>query len=127
MHLSIQELPVTLNVPEATIREGDGQDWGGQHIGIETYDQEFDVAPLMKGLPHDMCSSPHWGFVLSGEMQVRYANGNDEVIKANEVYYLPPGHSVLMKPGTKIVEWSDAQEYAKVMEVAFRNFEAANS
>jgi mannose-6-phosphate isomerase-like protein (cupin superfamily) len=123
MRASLKELPITLDQAEATIQEGNGTDWGGKHVGVEAYHQEFDLGPLMQGLPHHMCSSRHWGIVLNGEMRVTYADDSSEVVKANDVYYLPAGHRVVMRPGTRIVEWSEADEYAKVMEVVIRNLE----
>lgn len=53
-----------------------------------------------------------------------FTDGSSEILRANDLYYLPAGHKVVMQPGTKIVEWSEADEYAVVMDVASRNFEA---
>jgi hypothetical protein len=120
MRASRQDLPVTIESDEAVIKE---VEWGNIHVGFETYNEDFDVAPLLKGLPEDMCQCPHHGYVLKGRMKVRYAD-REEVVNAGDAYYMAPGHSPIMEAGTEIVEFSPKDEYHKTMKVAERNFEA---
>jgi hypothetical protein len=98
-------------------------EWGEIHVGFETYTEEFDIAPLLKGLPDDMCQCPHYGYVLKGRMRVRYAD-REEVVEAGDAYYMAPGHAPVMEAGTEVVEFSPADEYRKTMEVAERNLAA---
>ena len=42
------------------------------HVGFETYHKTMDIAPLLKGLPDDMCQCPHGGIALKGRMLVKY-------------------------------------------------------
>src|SRR3712207_2749019 len=84
MHATTHALPVTLAEDGVVIREAE---WGDLHIGHETYETAFDVAPLLKGLPDDMCQCPHWGFVIRGRMRVRYPD-REEIAEAGDVYYL---------------------------------------
>ena len=35
-------------------------EWGDMHIEYGNIAKDMDVAPLLKGLPDDMCQSPHW-------------------------------------------------------------------
>jgi hypothetical protein len=44
---------------------------------------------LFKELPYG-CECPHWGYLLKGRMRVKYAD-HEEVITAEEAYYLAPG------------------------------------
>ena len=118
MRGSKEDLPATLESEEAVIQEAE---WSDIHVGFETYKEEFDLAPLLKGLPDDMCQCPHYGYVLKGRMRVRYAN-REEVVEAGDAYYMEPGHSPIMEAGTEIVEFSPKDEYQKTMEVAERNF-----
>ena len=37
----------------------------GYTVNIVSFDQDIDATPLLKGLPDDACSCPHWGYVLS--------------------------------------------------------------
>lgn len=34
-----------------------------------------DIAPLLKGLEADLCQSPHWGYMIEGEVTVSYGDG----------------------------------------------------
>jgi hypothetical protein len=114
------DVPTTLVADEAEIRE---IEWGEMHIGFETYHREFDIGPLMKGLPDDRCQCPHWGYVIKGAFRVRYQN-REEIVNAGDAYYLPAGHNVVMAAGTEVVEFSPKEPYQRVMEVVTRNFEA---
>jgi ethanolamine utilization protein EutQ (cupin superfamily) len=118
MHGSKQDLPATIEADEAVIREAE---WADIHVGFETYNEDFDLAPLLEGLPEDKCQCPHYGYVLEGRMRVRYAD-HEEVVEAGDAYYIAPGHAPFMEAGTEIVEFSPKDEYRKTMEVAERNF-----
>jgi hypothetical protein len=120
MRGSLNDVPVTLEAPEVTIRE---TEWGGLHVGFETYKETLDLAPLLKSLPDDRCQCPHWGYVIKGRMRVIYAD-REEVIEAGDAYYLAPGHIPILEAGTQVVEFSPAEEYGKTAEVAVRNYEA---
>ena len=120
MRGSKEDLPATIESEEAVIQEAE---WSDIHVGFETYNEEFDLAPLLKGLPDDMCQCPHYGYVLKGRMRVRYAD-REEVVEAGDAYYMEPGHSPIVEAGTELVEFSPNDEYQKTMEVAARNFEA---
>jgi ethanolamine utilization protein EutQ (cupin superfamily) len=96
---------------------------GRIHVGFETYNDDFDLAPLLKDLPDDMCQCPHYGYVLEGRMRVKYAD-REEVAEAGDAYYIALGHAPIMEAGTEIVEFSPKDEYRKTMEVAERNFAA---
>jgi hypothetical protein len=120
MRGSLNDVPVTLEAPEVTIRE---TEWGGFHVGFETYKETLDLTPLLKSLPDDRCQCPHWGYVIKGRMRVIYAD-REEVIEAGDAYYLAPGHVPILESGTQVVEFSPAEEYSKTAEVAVRNFEA---
>jgi hypothetical protein len=120
MRGSREDVPATIESDEVVIQEAE---WGEIHVGFETYNEEFDVAPLLKGLPDDTCQCPHYGYVLKGRMRVRYAD-HEEVVAAGDAYYMEPGHSPVMEAGTEIVEFSPRDEYRKTMEVAERNLAA---
>ena len=118
MHVLRHELPVTIEEDGVVIRE---IEWGDFHIGYETYETAFDVAPLLKGLPDDLCQCPHWGFVIRGRMRIRYRD-REETAEAGDVYYLPPGHAPVMEAGTEVIEFSPKEVFQQTMEVATRNF-----
>jgi hypothetical protein len=120
MRGSKRDVPATLESDEVVIQEAE---WGDIHVGFETYNEEFDIAPLLKGLPDDMCQCPHYGYVFKGRMRVRYAD-REEVVEAGDAYYMEPGHSPVLEAGTELVEFSPKDEYRKTMEVAERNLAA---
>src|SRR5215204_2782331 len=114
------DVPTTIESEEVVIQEAE---WADIHVGFETYNEDFDFAPLLKGLPDDRCQCPHYGYVLKGRMRVRYAD-REEIINAGDAYYMVPGHAPVMEAGTEIVEFSPIDEYQKTMEVAERNLAA---
>jgi hypothetical protein len=120
MRGSREDVPATIDSDEVVIQEAE---WGDIHVGFETYDEEFDIAPLLRGLPDDRCQCPHYGYVLKRRMKVRYAD-REEVVNAGDAYYMAPGHSPVMEAGTELVEFSPKDEYRKTMEVAERNLAA---
>lgn len=120
MRGSKEDVPATLESDELVLQEAE---WSDIHVGFETYNEEFDLAPLLKGLPDDMCQCPHYGYVLKGRMRVKYVD-REEVVNAGDAYYIEPGHTPIMDGGTEIVEFSPKDEYQKTLEVAERNFAA---
>ena len=120
MRGSKEDVPTTIESEEVVIQEAE---WADIHVGFETYNEEFDLAPLLKGLPDDRCQCPHYGYVLKGRMRVRYAD-REEIFNAGDAYYMVPGHAPVMEAGTEIVEFSPIDEYQKTMEVAERNLAA---
>ena len=120
MRGSKNDLPRTVEAAEVTVQE---TVWGDMHVDFETYHKTMDLAPLLKGLPDDMCQCPHWGFVLKGRMRVKYRD-HEEVMNVGDAYYMAPGHSPIMDPGTELVEFSPKNESKKTTEVIERNFAA---
>jgi hypothetical protein len=117
MRGSKKDLTTTLNTKALVIRE---VEWGGMHLGIETYHEKVDLAPFLTGLPDNRCSSPHWGYMVKGSMLVRYKD-REEVVSAGDAYYLAPGHLAIVEAGSEMVEFSPSDEYRKVHEAVERN------
>ena len=42
-------------------------DCGGITIGFNELPKGTDFTPLLKGLNHDSCHCPHWGYVIEGK------------------------------------------------------------
>ena len=100
--------------------------WGDIHVSFETFGEAFDVTPLHKGCPDDRCQCPHWGYLLRGQMRINYPD-HEEVIRAGDAYYLPPGHHAFYEAGTEAVEFSPNEAFKEMMEIVERNFEAMKS
>jgi mannose-6-phosphate isomerase-like protein (cupin superfamily) len=96
---------------------------GGMNVGYEIYNKELDAAPLFKGLPNDRCQAEHWGYVLKGSYRLDYGD-HQETFSEGDVYYIRPGHTPHVFPGTELLELSPKAEYEKTMEVAAKNMAA---
>lgn len=114
---SLSEFETALALEEGIWREAY---WGEMRIGYETYLKDFDDALLLKGLPNDRCQCPHWGYLLSGRMTVRYAD-HEEIVEAGDVYYMASDHSIAVDAGTVLIEFSPLDEWQELMEVAEQN------
>jgi hypothetical protein len=113
-------IAVDLDVLEARFSELDDYT-----VSFEHYKQDFDLSPLLRGLPDDRCQSAHWGFVRSGELTFRWAD-RDETYRAGDAYYAPPGHAPSMTAGTEIVEFSPTKDLQETVAVVEANFAATS-
>jgi hypothetical protein len=62
-------------------------------------------------------------YVLKGRVRVRYAD-RDEIFSAGDVYYMEPGHTMLVEEDYEAVEFSPRDEWNKTKEVIMRNLAA---
>ncbi len=113
MRGSKEDVPATLESDELIIQEAE---WDDMHVGFETYEEEFDIAPLLKGLPDDMCQCAHWGYVITGSIRVRYADGTEEANRAGDLYYWRAGHTGWTEEGVVFIEFSPAEDLAPVLQ-----------
>jgi hypothetical protein len=89
--------------------------WGGMTCSYARFVAGTDLAPLLEGLPDDKCPCPHWGYILQGAIRISYSDGRDEIIRAGDVFYLPPGHAPLFLEDTTFVEFSPESELNEVL------------
>ena len=111
------------HVEDMGVMEGRYEELGGYTVGFETFREDADATPLMRGLPDDRCQSPHWGYVVRGRLTFRFAD-HEEVYEAGDAYYAPPGHVPVVAAGTEVIEFSPTAEYRQTIEVIGRNLEA---
>ncbi|MDT4893459.1 MAG: hypothetical protein QOE97_2494 [Pseudonocardiales bacterium] len=93
-----------------------GEDWGGQLVRHLSLPAGTDFTPLFVGLPGDLCQCPHWGYVLTGSIRLRYSDGTEELTRAGEAYYWPAGHTGWTDEGVTFLEFSPAAELRPVLE-----------
>jgi len=117
MHATRDQLPILFGSDAAGIR---GVDWGDQRAAIFSIPAGVDTAPLLEGLPGNRCPCPHWGYVLEGRMLVTYAD-REETVRAGELFYMPPGHTVMVERDVEYVEFSPPAAYETFLEIAKRN------
>lgn len=120
MHIPKTEIPVRIDVPGAVARQktefGDANGYGkiaGEYFSLAA---GTDIAPLLKGLEDDLCQSPHWGYLLEGEVTVTYKDGKDEDVSGGDLFYWPPGHTVKVSKDAEIVLFSPQHEHCQVVD-----------
>jgi hypothetical protein len=100
------------------------EDLEGYTVNFVTFEADVDATPLLKGMPDDNCPCPHWGYVLKGRVTYRFAD-HDEVFKAGDAFYLPPGHIPVVDAGSELVQFSPAEQLQHVTELMTANMRAA--
>ena len=83
------DLPMLVDAGAATVR---GIDWDGMRVAVISVPAGTDFAPLLKGLPNDLCQCPHWGYVMKGRLRIQYPD-HQEMLMAGDVYSIPAGHT----------------------------------
>ena len=105
MRAPADALPLEMKVDAIETR---GTEWGEQLVRHLDLPAGVDFTPLFVGLPGGMCQCPHWGYVLSGSITLRYADGTEETNRAGDAYYWPAGHTGWTDEGVTFVEVSPA-------------------
>ena len=95
---------------------------GGYTTNFVTIREASDLAPMLKGLPGDSCQCPHWGYVFSGRMTVRYVDHN-EILEPGDAFYMPPGHVPAAEAGTEFVQFSPTDELKLTEAVIEQNMQ----
>lgn len=112
MREAAEALPTAIGVEGVSVK---GADWGGMLAGRLRMARGVDFAPVLKGLPDNRCPVPHWGYVIEGRIEVLYTDGTTETVRAGELYYWPPGHTVHFPEDTTYVEFSPAAEMRSLL------------
>ena len=113
MKIKKEKIPVTMEAPGTTMRGLPG--FGGMTVAFNEIPSGTDFSPLLQGLKNNSCHCPHWGYVVEGELLVKYDNGTEETLVAGDVFYLPPGHTALFGKDLKFLDFSPAKELNEVM------------
>lgn len=118
--ISRQNVPVKISIPGATARQqldfGDATGYGKMAGEYFSLGAGTDIAPLLKGLENDLCQSPHWGYVIEGEITVTYGDGKQETVVGGDLFYWPPGHSVKVGRNAEIILFSPQVEHCRVVD-----------
>lgn len=120
MRIAKDDIKPRVKVPGATARQelnfGDASGYGkiaGEYFSLK---QGTDLGPLLKGLESDLCQSPHWGYMIGGEVTVTYQDGGEEVVSGGDLFYWPPGHTVRVGADAEIILFSPQVEHCAVVE-----------
>ena len=123
MRATRDELPILFGEDPTTIR---GADWGGLRAMIVSLPAGTDLAPVLQGLPNDLCPCPHWGYMIKGRIRVIYAD-REEVLQAGDLFYMPPGHTAVVEEDVEQVEFSRPEEHQPVLDHVQRAVAAASA
>jgi hypothetical protein len=120
MHIAKQDIPVRIDAPGAVARQkmefGDAAGYGmisGEYFSLGA---GTDISGLLHGLEGDLCQTPHWGYMMEGELTVTYADGNSEEVKGGDIFYWPPGHTVKVSQDAEIILFSPQVEHNVVID-----------
>jgi len=117
---SKSEAPVAMVSDVLTSRRAELDDFT---VAFEDYHVDADGAPVFRGLPDDRCQCPHWGVVVSGELSLRYSDG-EEIYRAGDAYVARPGHVPVVTAGTEVIEFSPTDKLAETLAVLAANMAA---
>lgn len=119
MRIAKNDIPTKIDVPGAVARQatnfGDASDYESLAAEYFSLGAGTDIAPLLKGLDDDACQSPHWGFMISGEVIITYTGGSEETCSGEDLFYWPPGHSVRVVRDAEVILFSPQVEHAEVI------------
>lgn len=113
MKIKKEKIPVTMEAPGTTMRGLPG--FGGMTVAFNEIPAGTDFSPLLQGLKNNSCHCPHWGYVIEGELLIKYDNGTEETLVASDVFYLPPGHTAIVIKDLKFLDFSPEKELNEVM------------
>lgn len=119
MKVTKDDVDVKMEIPGAVIRQRTefGNASGFATISGEyfTLAQGVDTTPLFEGLDGDLCQCPHWGFVLHGQLTTTDAEGGQETVRANDLFYWPSGHNVKVDADADVIMFSPQQQHSEVI------------
>lgn len=119
MRVAKQDVTVRMEIPGAVIRQ---ETEFGTAKGFDKISGEYfslaagvDTTPLFQGLKGNLCQTPHWGFVLRGQLTTTDAGGTRETVNANDLFYWPAGHNVKVEADAELVMFSPQDEHTEVI------------
>ena len=119
MKIAKENIDVKLEIPGAVIRQktefGDASGLGKISCEFFSLSAGVDTTPLFMGLEGNLCQSPHWGYVLKGELTTTDAEGIQETVGANDMFYWPSGHNVKVNAEAEIIMFSPQHEHSHVI------------
>ena len=120
MRVAKEQVDVKMHIPGAVIRQrkdfGDATGLGkisGEYFSLSA---GVDTTPLFQGLDGNACQSPHWGYVLEGQITTTDADGKKETVNASDLFYWPPGHNVKVDADAEIIMFSPQHEHSHVID-----------
>jgi hypothetical protein len=119
MKIAKENIEVKMEIPGAVIRQntefGDATGLGKISCEYFSLSAGVDTTPLFMGLEGNLCQCPHWGYLLSGQLTTTNAQDMQEIVNANDLFYWPAGHNVMVNADAEIVMFSPQHEHSHVI------------
>lgn len=121
MHVAKEQVPIRIETRGAVARQqtGFGDVSGYGVLGAEYFSLAAgtDLTPLLAGLRDGLCHSPHWGYLIQGELTVIYRDKSEEVVRGGDLFFWPAGHTVKVGAlDAEIILFSPEHEHGEVFE-----------
>ena len=118
MRINKDDVPTVIDTPGAVARQVEGFGEAAEPMAGEYFSLAAgaDIAPLLQGLPGDLCSAPHWGYLLQGVIVVTYGDGSEETVVTGDLFHWPPGHSVRVEDDAEVILFSPTRSHRVVLD-----------
>lgn len=120
MRIAKDDVTVQLEIPGATVRQemdfGDATGLGKMSGEYFSLSAGVDTTPLFEGLKGNVCHCPHWGFVVRGKITTTDSAGVKETVNANDLFYWPAGHNVLVEADAELIMFSPQKPHKEVID-----------
>ncbi len=114
MKIRKEDIPITMESPGTVLRGLAG--YGGMTVAFNEIPAGTDFTPVLAGLKNNSCQCPHWGYIVEGEILLKYDDGTEESIITGDVFYMQPGHTAIVKKDLKMIDFSPEKELKVVMD-----------
>lgn len=119
MKIAKENIEVKMEIPGAVIRQrtefGDATGFGKISGEFFSLSAGVDTTPIIIGLEGNLCQSPHWGYVLSGQITTTDSEGIQETVNTNDLFFWPAGHNVKVTEDAEIIMFSPQHEHTIVI------------
>lgn len=112
MKISVSEMRQGIPALGDTMKAADLGEMAGAFVTVPA---GADLRPALGQLPGGSCPVPHWGYVVSGALNIGYDSGKTELVHGGELFWMEPGHTVWVDEDTVYVDFSPKDEMNDVL------------